>query len=275
MRAAWVLAICACGASQHVAPVKQGRVSVAASVDPTLPRKGTLFTYWMTKDERAIVMSPSRDLTPLARLLDRLELGGEVDLSAGPATYPMPHAGPDVVYSAVLDTQHDGIGSLLGTARTQPGDLTGDSTHGSGAGSDPGDRRYVDEGRFFLPRRFAAHRREGHVPREARDPRGRRALPHARDPRRSRDRRPLHRRWRLADVGSAASRADRRRHDVVAGRSRHHRLAVRPADAGVDARDAPRRSCDRWRWLLHVVRQRLVARRFAARLGAADRSRDR
>src|SRR3569623_1164760 len=132
MRAAWVLAICACGASQHVAPVKQGRVSVAASVDPKLPRKGTLFTYWMTKDELAIVMSPSLDLTPLARLLDRLELVGEVDLSAGPATYPMPHAGPDVVYSAVLDTQHDGIGSLLGNARTQPGDLTGDSKPGSG-----------------------------------------------------------------------------------------------------------------------------------------------
>ena len=132
MRAAWVVALCACGASQHAATVKQGHVSVAASVDPKLPRKGTLFTYWMTKDEVAQVMSPSLDLTPLARLLDRLELVGEVDLSAGPVAYPTPHAGPDIIYSAVLDTQHDGIGSLLAAARTQAGDLTGDSKPGSG-----------------------------------------------------------------------------------------------------------------------------------------------
>ncbi|MBV8756988.1 MAG: hypothetical protein JO257_06930 [Deltaproteobacteria bacterium] len=107
-------------------------MSIAASIDPALPRKGTLFTYWMTKDELAIVMSPSLDLTPLARLLDRLELVGDVDLSNGPATYPMPHAGPNIIYSAVLDTQHDGIGSLLGAARTHVGDLTGDSKPGSG-----------------------------------------------------------------------------------------------------------------------------------------------
>lgn len=124
------MVVCACGASQHAAPVKQGHVSVAASVDPKLPRKGTLFTYWMTKDEVATVMSASLDLTPLARLVDRLELVGEVDLSAGPVTYPAPHAGPDIIYSAVLDTQHDGIGSLLGATRTQPGDLTGDSKPG-------------------------------------------------------------------------------------------------------------------------------------------------
>ena len=99
-------------------------------MDRALPRKGVLFTYWMTHDEVLMVGLAHQDLTPLARLLDRLEVVGEVDLSRGPATFPMPHAGPDIVYSAVLDTQHDGIGSLLGAVRSPAGDLMGDSTEG-------------------------------------------------------------------------------------------------------------------------------------------------
>ncbi len=125
------MGVCACGASQHAAPAKQGHVSVAGSVDPALPRKGTLFTYWMTKDELAIATSGSPDLTPLARVLDRLEVVGPVDLSSGPADYPAPHAGPDIIYSAYLDTQHDGIGSLLGAVRSPAGDLSGDSKPGA------------------------------------------------------------------------------------------------------------------------------------------------
>jgi enterochelin esterase-like enzyme len=123
--------VCACGATPHGSPAKKGHVSVAASVDPKLARKGTLFTYWMTKAEYDQVMSGSQDLTPLARLLDRLRLVGEVDLSAGAAEYPIPEEGPDIVVSAVLDTQHDGIGSLLGAALAPDGDLMGDSKPGS------------------------------------------------------------------------------------------------------------------------------------------------
>lgn len=127
---------CACGSSTPhstaTAAKKRGHVTVVASVDPKLPRKGTLFTYWMTKDEAAIITGPSKDLTPLARLLDRLEVVGEVDLSQGPVEYPLPAVGPDIIVSAVLDTQHDGIGSLLGAARTASGDLTGDSKPGVG-----------------------------------------------------------------------------------------------------------------------------------------------
>ena len=127
-----MLVMCACGAGQRVEPAaKQGHVSVATSVDSSLPRRGTLFTYWMTSDEVALANSASTDLHPLARLLDRLEVVGEVDLSHGPVSYPTPHAGPGVVYSAVLDSRHDGIGTLLAAARAPDGNLTGDSKPGS------------------------------------------------------------------------------------------------------------------------------------------------
>lgn len=131
MRAAWVVVIaCACGASQQPrssAPVVHGRISVAASVDPKLPRTGTMFMFWLTKDEAATLAGTSLDLRPLARLLDRLTVIGPVDLAHGSAEYTLPVERGDVIVTAVLDTQHDGIGSLLGAARTVSGDLTGDS----------------------------------------------------------------------------------------------------------------------------------------------------
>jgi len=84
----------------------------------------------MTKDELAVAMSGSTDITPLARLLDRLQVVGPVDLSTGPAEYDIPVDRPDIIVSAVLDTQHDGIGSLLGAARSPEGDLMGDGKPG-------------------------------------------------------------------------------------------------------------------------------------------------
>jgi hypothetical protein len=102
-------------------------LSVGKDVATTLPRSGTLIAYWMTKAEYDSVMSGSRDLTPLARLLDRLVVIGPADLSHGTAEMAIDVEPGDIVVSAVLDTQHDGIGSILGGARSPDGDLMGDS----------------------------------------------------------------------------------------------------------------------------------------------------
>jgi S-formylglutathione hydrolase FrmB len=135
MRTSWVVVaacVMACSPDGVRAPhvparaVVHGKISVAASVDAALPRAGTLFMYWMTKAEYDLVMSPSRDLTPLARMLDRLTMIGPVDVSHGAAEYTLEVEPGDVIVSAVIDTQHDGIGSLLGAATAPTGDLMGD-----------------------------------------------------------------------------------------------------------------------------------------------------
>lgn len=86
-----------------------------------------MLAYWMTKADYDDVMSGSRDLTPLARLLDRLVVIGPADLTSGTAELTIDVDPGDIVVSAFLDTRGDGIGSMLGAARSPNGDLMGDS----------------------------------------------------------------------------------------------------------------------------------------------------
>jgi enterochelin esterase family protein len=101
-----------------------GTISVGAKIDPKLPRTGTLALYWMPKRELDLVMSGSSDLSPLVTLLRTLTIVGPVDLSK-PVRYALPVDRGELVISAVLDSQHALLGSILGHGGA--GNLMGDS----------------------------------------------------------------------------------------------------------------------------------------------------